>query len=390
MLALWSRLVVCFAIGAAALSGAALSADTAADADASCRLPFETLKDPNTGNVFPLSAALNDNSALPDNLRQRYIVADLNSADEDGYCRGVREHFSALGDLSDFPRLRAIAAERNVDIATLANATLDTLAGGDAGPEHREILEREVDDLKNYLQQVERHKGMPLVRPPTYSGFCVGQTLSLCEIVNGQPKLVFRFATSSSKWSPQLNRYYAPINFINSRSWGSDRRYTAADARRDARFGGGSGRLVPFANDGEPIVMPNFLHFLPMPGYAGETRNGIHQTAGGLDSGGTLGAPASLGCIRLGKFQSKVARWWTPTQAKFFVHFEPNRYRKFGIASTGKARGFRSTDPSKVETAAITKRTGAGETAHPRPRSSASRKPEASSPYFPFSSIFWN
>ena len=60
-------------------------------------------------------------------------------------------------------------------------------------------------------------------------------------------------------------------------------------------MGGGSAGLVPFANGGNPIEMPNFLHFLPMPGYPGETANGIRQIAGGFDSGGTFGAPVSLG-----------------------------------------------------------------------------------------------
>ena len=40
---------------------------------------------------FPLSAALNENSKLPENLRQRYIVANLSSTDENGFCKGVRE-----------------------------------------------------------------------------------------------------------------------------------------------------------------------------------------------------------------------------------------------------------------------------------------------------------
>ena len=122
-------------------------------------------------------------------------------------------------------------------------------------------------------------------------------------------------------------------------------------------MGGGSARIVPFANGGNPIEMPNFLHFLPEAGYSGETANGIHQIAGGLDSGGTFGAPVSLGCIRLNKFQAKLARWWTPTGAKFFVHFEPNRYRTFGVAATGKARGFQAPrEGDEVETAAVTRR----------------------------------
>jgi hypothetical protein len=336
--------------------GAAISfaAGTSPDMDASCRIPFETLKDSKTGEFFPLSAALNGNAKLPDHLRQRYIVADLSSTDENGHCRGVQEHFTPVGELSEFPRLRAIAAAREADIASLATASIETLLASEAKPGDPAGLALELEDLKNYLQQVERHKTDPMLRPPVFKGHCVGQTLSLCEIVDGRPKLVYRFITSSSRSRPPLYRYYAPINFIKSRSWSSDRRYTPADARRDARMGGGSAGIVPFANGGRPIEMPNFLHFLPMPGYVGETANGIHQIAGGLDSGGRFGAPVSLGCIRLGRFQAKLARWWTPTQAKFFVHFEPSRYYTFGVAATGKARGFQPPGQAKTETAAVT------------------------------------
>jgi hypothetical protein len=148
-------------------------------------------------------------------------------------------------------------------------------------------------------------------------------------------------------------------------------------------MGGGSAGLVPFANGGNPIEMPNFLHFHPMPGYPGETANGIHQIAGGYDSGGTFGAPVSLGCIRLGRFQAKLARWWTPTQAKFFVHFEPNRYRKFGVAATGRALGFQAPGQAKIETAAATER--------PASRAPPSRPKTKSAPtvfFFPFASLW--
>jgi hypothetical protein len=375
----------------ALLAGAAVSlaAGTGADRDASCRIPFETLKDPKTGDSFPLSAALNENAKLPENLRQRYIVADLNTADEHGYCRGIAEHFTPVGELTEFPRLRAIAVARGVDVAALASLPIDKLLASEERPGDSAGLMVELEDLKNYLQQVQRYKTEPLVKRAVFGGYCVGQTLSLCEIVDGQPKLVYRFVTSSSKWPPQLYRYYAPINFIKSRSWSSDRGYTPADARRDARMGGGSAGTVPFENGGNPIEMPNFLHFLPMPGYMGQTANGIHQIAGGLDSGGTFGAPVSLGCIRLGRFQAKVARWWTPTQAKVFMHFEPNRYRKFGIASTGKARGFQAPGQAKAETAGATEPPAARAPAN-RPKSARTAKPDAPFRFLPFASIFSN
>src|SRR5262249_32267809 len=149
--------------------------------------------------------------------------------------------------------------------------------------------------------------------------------------------------------------------------WSSDRRYTPLDARRDARMGGGSERIVPFANGGHPIEMPNFLHFLPDAGYQGETGNGIHQIAGGLDSGGTFGAPVSLGCIRLNKYQAKLARWWTPRQAKFFVYFESNRYLTHGIAATGRASGFEAPRDAQAEVADAP-RQPAARTAASRPK----------------------
>jgi len=337
---------------------AAVSPASAAtpDIDASCRIPFETLKDSKTGQPFPMSAALNDNAALPAHLRRRYVVADLNSTDENGYCRGVQELFPPVDKLSEFPRLRAIAAARGVDVPSLAKDSVASLAA--EAPGDAAALAVELEDLNNYLIQVQRYRTEPVLKPGVFNGYCVGQTVSLCEIVDGQPRLVFRFVTSSSKWAPPpLYRYYAPVNIIKSRSWSSDRRYTPADASRDARMGGGSAGLVPFLNGGNPIEMPNFLHFVPADGYVGERANGIHQIAGGLDSGGTFGAPVSLGCIRLGKYESKLARWWTPTQAKFFIHFEPDRYRTFGIAATGKARGFPvSPGDATIASAAINDR----------------------------------
>ncbi len=235
-----------------ASAAVSFAAGTTPDRDASCRIPFETLKDPKTGESFPLSAALNENAKLPENLRQRYIVADLNTADEHGYCRGIAEYFTPVGELTEFPRLRAIAAARAVDVASLASAPVEKLLASEPGPGDPAGLALELEDLKNYLQQVQRYKTEPLVKRAVFGGYCVGQTLSLCEIVNGQPKLVYRFVTSSSKWPPQLYRYYAPINFIKSRSWSSDRGYTPADARRDARMGGGSAGTVPFENGGNP------------------------------------------------------------------------------------------------------------------------------------------
>src|SRR5262245_48718865 len=90
--------LVAFAV--VALPAATLAAETSSDPNAVCRIPFEKLKDSKTSEPFPLSAAVNESTLLPEYLRQRYIVADLNSADEDGNCRGVQEYFSPVGELS--------------------------------------------------------------------------------------------------------------------------------------------------------------------------------------------------------------------------------------------------------------------------------------------------
>jgi hypothetical protein len=79
------------ALASAALVGPSAAAEPIADRDAICRVPFEKLKDPKTGEYFPLSSAINENAKLPDSVRQRYIVGDFNSTDESGNCRGVKE-----------------------------------------------------------------------------------------------------------------------------------------------------------------------------------------------------------------------------------------------------------------------------------------------------------
>ncbi len=318
------------------------------DVDAPCRIPFERLRDTKTNTPFPLSAAINENEKLPEHVRNRYIVADLNTA-ENGMCRGVREYLSRVDQLSEFKRLRRIAAERKVEFTSLAKAPLATLTRSEETLEEFEALSAELEDLKNYLDQVQRFQTDHIVKSRVYNGYCVGQTLNFCEIQDGKPKLVYRFITSSSRWQQKPNNnYYAPINVISTRNWSSDRRYTPADAKRDDRMGGGRPHIAMFENGGNPIEMPNFLHFLPDKGYVGERANGIHQIAGGLDSGGTFGAPVSLGCIRLSKYQAKLARWWTPRQAKFFIYLETDGYRNYGDAKTAMARGYINPPPVDI------------------------------------------
>lgn len=327
-----------------------MSTSKVQDVDAPCRIPFEKLKDVKTNAPFPMSAAINESEKLPQNIRNRYVVADFNTADENGMCKGVNEYLSRVDQLSEFPRLRKIAAERSVEFTTLVSEKVVTLTKSEEKLEDVEALAIELEDLKNYLEQVQRFQTDHIVKARVYNGYCVGQTLNFCEIQDGKPKLVYRFITSSSRWQQKPNNnYYAPINVISTRNWSSDRRYTPADAKRDERMNGGRSHIAMFENGGSPIEMPNFLHFLPEKGYTGERANGIHQIAGGLDSGGTFGAPVSLGCVRLSKYQAKLARWWTPRQAKFFIYLETDGYKNYGDAKTARARGY--INPPPVDTA---------------------------------------
>ncbi len=86
-----------------------------------------------------------------------------------------------------------------LSFASLAKERIETLLASEERPGDPAVLALELEDLQNYLQQVQRYKTDPVVKPSIVHGYCVGQTLSLCEIVDGQPKLVYRFVTSSRR-----------------------------------------------------------------------------------------------------------------------------------------------------------------------------------------------
>ena len=114
-------------------------------------------------------------------------------------------------------KLQAYAA------AARAHLHAQQVVASEERPSDSAGLALELEDLQNYLQQVQRYKTDPVVKPSVVHGYCVGQTLSFCEVVDGQPKLVYRFVTSSLRNAPPpLYRYYAPINVINSRNWSSE------------------------------------------------------------------------------------------------------------------------------------------------------------------------
>lgn len=342
-------------------------AATTNDPNSACRIPFTTLKDTKTNRVFPLSAVQNPNTELSEHIRLRYIVGDFNSTDQNGLCRGVHEQFSAPEKLSDFKTLQTLTALLKVSLESLVGKSLETLtaladkAAPAVAQKAHEILsqqggqvEIELADLANYATSVERFATRPVNKGRVDNGYCIGENLNYCEIlnpvydsngvlVNGTPTLMYKFVTSTSRQLPPPAGYYAPINFINTRHWSLDRPYTTADADRDERMGGSYSAkdlstVAMFRNGGSPEPMPNFMNFHHLPGYSGENENGIHEIAGGLDSGGKFGAPVSLGCVRLNKYQAKLSRWWTPHEARFFIYMDPSRYFQRADASSHGVR----------------------------------------------------
>ena len=268
----------------------------------SCALPFEKMTDPRSNTHFALSDAINSNASLNPSYRSRYVVADLNTTNEAGKCRGVEESYPTPEESGFFE---------------------DPVLSRGGFPEFQSLV------LHFYHA--------PLKRPPTlvFRGerLCIGQTISLCQIRNGQPALIAHFLTSSANGSygAPLRTYYSEYNRIATRHWSSDRPYPAAQAELDAAMGGVDGRHLSgnsLARFKGKFEMANFLNFVPEPGFKGETQNGIHKTSGGERPGDDLGAPVSLGCIRLTDYASKLARWYIPLNSKFFIHYDKTHYKK--------------------------------------------------------------
>lgn len=113
--------------------------------------------------------------------------------------------------------------------------------------------------------------------------------------------------------------FYVPLNTIVLRSWMENRKYTAADARRDAALGGISewarsgAHLSYYRPEDIAWVMPNFMQWLPVAGFKHENSvKGLHELSRGETRINNLGAPVSHGCLRLTRYGAVLARWWTP------------------------------------------------------------------------------
>jgi len=248
------------------------------------------------------------------NYRNRYLVADLDTSDSGGQCKGLEERYPLIDpahpDYETFPELQ--------------------------DPETLEHFVREVQGIaprRGYFAAPTAKK--PVVKMGGAS-YCIGQTISLCEIRRGQPVEIARLGTSSLLSNSGPGRhFYVPMNTIVVKSWMENRKYTPADARRDAALGGisesqRSGVLLSrYQPEDIAWVMPNFMQWLPVAGFAhDDTVKGLHELSRGETRINNLGAPVSHGCLRLTRYGAVLARWWTPRGAKLFIHYTNAGYRE--------------------------------------------------------------
>ena len=314
----------------------------------SCYLPL--LKDSSFYNPkykvgFDWSDLFNDYLSVNSEYKNRYLVGDFMTLNENLESRGIKEKNPNLSKLIDFKdydkklfQLLDDAEKSENDKKTLfryirKNYSNDTMA------------------LYNFYKKVWQFKTPPyqrkfsIMRNKVYAS---GQRVCLCEAYRDTLLLVAQYATSSKRLTPVTKRdssgniistthsqylpieerrsYYASMYRITSKNWETDREYENADRVHDNNVGGGNQRVTFYKGSAQ---LPNFLLMDPSEEYPKAMRsNGIHEVALRELSRGMLGTANSIGCVRLSDFGSKFTRWWVPQSAKFFVLYKENRYHK--------------------------------------------------------------
>lgn len=286
----------------------------AQDASNPCEIPFTKMIDKNTGQPFQLKDAVNTNRRITDenqaqyNYKHRFLVTNLDTKNESGQCKGLVERY---------PKVEA------------GNVPTDLY------PELKNS-----STLSHFLEEVQAHYQTPANKNPIVNvrgtNYCIGQTTSLCEIRSGKPVEIARLGTSSlnANSAPARERTYGEYNQISFRRWMEGRSYTSRDGDRDAELGGVDsenlkGMRYTRYTSGGGMVLNNFMKWDGLAGY--EVPNfygGLHELSVGETNVNNLGAPVSHGCLRLSRYGSIFARWWTPQGAKMFVHYTNHGYRQ--------------------------------------------------------------
>jgi hypothetical protein len=269
----------------------------------------------------------------------RYVVGDFNTKDAQGNCKGCQEEFPNIWEL---PELKDFLKRSLLDkIDLYDNESLDNWLN-QLNKEERVKWNSFVSLWKNLRDHVESYRTDPLKKDPIIEiggkQYCIGQRLCLCEIQGDTIIKVAQFVTSSKNAMASQNnqrdfdgqrRYYAPLNRLSTRYWDDHLPYDSLDKKRDDEMGFASRHVITYKGT---VPLPNFMHITPddaFPGAKGFV-NGIHEFAvGGNVPGRYMGTPVSLGCVRLHDYPSKFMRWWTPANAKMFIHYEDKRYQQY-------------------------------------------------------------
>lgn len=300
-----------------------------------CYAPLITKLDRINNKSFTLKDLLNDTFSPNDYRANRFIVADFNTLDENGNCKGCNEEFPNLFKLTELKFLFEELDKNNIDPLELDSIKIWIETQNDV---KKEKLDKELKFWVNLMDQVESYRTEPQKRNPTIkignTEYCIGQRLCLCELTSDTIVKVAQFITSSKNsiyfQGNQYDydnqpRYYAPMNRLTSRFWDDNLNYTDLDKFHDDEMGFVSQYVILF--NGE-TSLPNFMHITPDQAYPGAMGfvNGIHEFVEGGRA--YMGAPKSLGCVRLFDYTSKFIRWWTPVNAKMFIYYEDKRYKQ--------------------------------------------------------------
>ncbi|MBT6808810.1 MAG: hypothetical protein HOA52_04920 [Flavobacteriales bacterium] len=279
--------------------------------------------------------------------KYRFLVGDLNTLDENGKSRGVKESFMKIEDSWEFIELFDFSEEYNISYDSLLN--LDSKVFSILQKEKKEKLQSQLRLLKNYHSRVGRYLEDEIEKNySSYGGYrYTGQKLCFCEVNNDTILLIAEHVTSArGKTRHQISedsitgikkfayseafpigdqrKYYAAQNKISIKNWETQRKYNSDDKFRDSLLGGGNSRVTFF--DGKS-QLPNFMLIDPDPLYPRAMKmNGIHEGSLSNMSRCMLGTPQSLGCFRTTDYGSKFSRWWTPRYANLFIYYDEDRY----------------------------------------------------------------
>lgn len=297
-----------------------------------CYAPLIMKVDRINDKAFTWADLFNETFPSDDYRAKRFVVGNFNTVGADGQCKGCEEQYPDIFELPELREFLSMCLRDGVNLYS-DESVLAWINGG-----HMDELDAS-RMWRNLRDHVEKYRTEPMSKPAVIQvngrNYCIGQTLCLCEIREDTLVPVATFVTSSKNArASQHNqhdydgqpRYYAPMCRLSTRYWDSSVAYDTLDVWHDKHMGFASKSVVHYQGK---VQLPNFMHITPdaaFPGAKGFV-NGIHEFAvGGSEPGKYMGSPMSLGCVRLHDYPSKFIRWWTPAQAKMFIHYEHSRY----------------------------------------------------------------